>query len=337
MKSTIDEFLREIEREKGRLPEDLHITRMCCALTAVSNGEVIKVREPLLKYCPLSSSLYGFKDCDQRERIAKAVKDKISEFGHFTKKRELYRQNIAIPYGTSEMMMYALKKKGIEATVTVCDGAGTVIAHEPGLVQGIGARMNGVFYTSPINEIIHVIRERQGHIVFPKTAKIDQIAGLRKAVKLGFKNIAVTVNGFVGEDLSEIKKIEKESNTSITTLVVCTSGISEERAREIKEYADLAWSCASLHMRELVGKEAIIQIATKIPVFVLTRKGINFMANYSADDIRQHVEEMKKYIISGIKYNAHNYKRIRMGNFDTYLMEIDKLPFRVENEPKPLI
>jgi hypothetical protein len=96
-----------------------------------------------------------------------------------------------------------------------------------------------------------------------KVAKIDQIEGLRRAIELGYKKIAVTINGYAGEDLSEVKRLEDD--VSITSLVVCTSGIEKERAEEITSYADLAWSCASLYMREIVGRKARIQVATKIP------------------------------------------------------------------------
>jgi len=63
------------------------------------------------------------------------------------------------------MMMYALKKGGIDAAVTVCDGAGTVISDSPSLIQGIGARMNGLFYTTPIPEVIQRIKGQKGFVV----------------------------------------------------------------------------------------------------------------------------------------------------------------------------
>ena len=91
-------------------------------------------------------------------------------------------------------------------------------------------------------------------------------------------------------------------------------------------------------MRELVGKDAIMQIATKIPVFVLTQKGVDFIANYSSTELKKFIEKGKKYSISGYRRNdACNHKKIRMGNFETYLGEIDTLPLRASAEPKPLI
>jgi len=335
-RSSIERFLMEIREEMGGVPKDLHITRMLGALVAISNGRVIKVLEPCLKYCPLAHKQYDFGE-DLRAGVKRAFEYKISAFGYFTCGRELCREDIAIPYGASEMMMYALKKGGIDAAVVVCDGAGTVVTDNPSLVQGIGARMNGVFYTSPIDEVIKRIEKMGGHVIFPETAKIDQIAGLRKSIKLGHKRIAVTINGFAGEDLSEIRKLEDESGSTIYILVVCTTGVNKERAEEIAKYADLAWSCGSLHMREIVGRKARIQVATKIPVFILTEKGIIFLSNYSSQDLRELVKKNKKYLISGLHMLMRNYMRIEMGNFSTYLGEVEELPIRVEDEPKPLI
>jgi len=50
--------------------------------------------------------------------------------------------------------MYAMRKNVIDSAVLVCDGAGTVIVNRPEIVQGIGARMNGLFYTTPIKNMI---------------------------------------------------------------------------------------------------------------------------------------------------------------------------------------
>ena len=87
-----------------------------------------------------------------------------------------------------------------------------------------------------------------------------------------------------------------------------------------------------------VGKVARLQIGVRIPVFVLTRKGIEFVANYSSKELREYIEEGKRYVIMGHSRNgALNCRRIRMGNFETHLGEIDELPLKVDDEPRPLI
>ncbi len=333
----IKKLMEEIEREIGRLPRDLHITRMCCALVAVSNGRVTKVTQPKLTYCPLRSSLYKLcrAEClSLRKAVARGVEQKIAQFGHFTEKREILRGDVAVPFGASEMMMYALKKGRIDATVTVCDGVGTVVTSNPSLVQGIGARMTGVFYTSPIEKVMEKVRKAGGYIVFPKTAEINQVNGLEEAVKLKYKRIAVTVNGYAGESLEEVRNIERKYGVSVTILTVCTTGVDEERAREIAEHSDLVWGCASLHVREAAGGRAKLQLGVKIPVFILSRKGLELVESYASEEFKKYVKE-GKYLVTHSPGGKEHVK-IRMGNFTAYLQRVESLPVRGRDEPKPL-
>ena len=231
-----------------------------------------------------------------------------------------------MPYGASEVLKYALEKKAIDAAVVVCEGAGSVVTSSSTLVQGIGARMIGIFYTSPISEVIRRIEEVGGRVVFRETAKIDQIEGVRKAIELGHKKIAVTVNGYLGEALSEFRRLEESNDVSIIILVVCTTGVGKERAEEIAEYADLAWSCASLYVQGVVGRKAKIQIARNIPIYVLSEKGVDFLSSYSDENLRMFMEGGRKYLISAAHHFTKNYRRIKMGGFNTYFGEVDELP-----------
>jgi len=333
----IEELFKELEIEKNL--EDLHVTRMYSSFVAISKGKVIKMTEPSLKFCPLANSLYsrgmslGDFDSELMKRaIRKAVEENICKFGFFTERRGLFRRSIAIPYGASEMTMYAMKRKSIDAAVVVCDGAGTVIVDKPEVVQGIGARMNGLFYTSPLDRVIERLKEVGCYVVFPETADIDQVEGVKRAAELGYKNIAVTVNGYSGDRLDRIKQIESHYSISITSLIVCTTGAGGDRIEEIRKYADLVWSCASRKIREEIGKEAILQIATRIPVFVLTRRGLSFVASYSSrEELIRNLNPEKQYLISG----RHKGQSIKMGIFDTHLRNA-KLPVRSEEEPGPL-
>jgi len=333
----IEELFKEIEIEKNF--EDLHIIRMYSSFVAISNGKIVKITDPFIRFCPLANSLYGgiipAKNFDSelmKKAIKKAVEKNISEFGFFTERRNLHRKSIAIPYGASEMMMYALKKKVIDSAVVVCDGAGTVIVNKPEVVQGIGARMNGLFYTSPLGKVIDRLKEDDCYVVFPETGDINQVKGVKRAAEFGYKNIAVTVNGYLGENLGKVKEIERYCNISITCLIVCTTGVEEERIEGIRKYGDLVWSCASREIREKVGKEAILQIGTKIPVFVLTKRGFDFIASYSScEQLIKSLDPEKQYLISG-RYKGES---IKMDNLNTYLTQA-KLPVRSEKEPKPL-
>ncbi len=309
---------------------DLHVTRFYSAFVAVSEGKVIKVTEPCLKYCVLANFLYDVmkqsKETDMEERkeaIRKASEEKISKFGFFTERREVIRRDIAIPYGASEMMMYALRNGVIDCAVSVCDGAGTVVSDNPDIVQGIGARMNGLFYTTPIRKVIEDLESHGSKVVLPD-ASIRQTDGLEAAAKMGFKRIAVTVNGFMNDSLRKIRKIEKDAGISAVSIVVCTTGVEKERITEIAENADLVWSCASDGIREEVGRRAILQVATAIPVFVLTKKGLDFLSGYSSDPgFITGLDVSRQYLIA----NKGTGRKIGMGDFETYLCEA-ALPVR---------
>ncbi len=342
MDDELREFIADIKKQG--VYEDLHVTRMCSSLVAISNGKVIRLTEPRMKYCPLAESFYNIqKDMDLdslKARIVEAVEWKISQLGSFTDFRQLYRRSIAVPYGASEMMMYDLEKRRTEAAVVVCDGAGTVITDNPYLVQGIGARMNGVFYTSPIQKVIDGIKEHGGTVLFPETAKIDQLAGVEWALDK-YEKISATVSGYGEERLKDIRRIEKKHGASVTILVVCTTGAGKERIREIGKYGDLVWSCGSGGIREIVGREAKLQIAMKIPVYALTQKALDFVSSYSSNGLGEYFNQHRgPYIISGRcrqLADVYDCKKIKMGDFKTYIGLTRNLPIRDNKEPWPLL
>lgn len=276
--------------------KDLHVLRFFSSFVKVSDGCVVEVgNPPFLRHCPLASLLYPrlrrapwMDKAKIKEEIKRAVEKKIEEFGFFTEKRKLSDEIFAVPFGASEMLMSAIKRRVIDAAVLVCDGAGTVIADRPEVVQGIGARMNGLFRTSPIPKVMERLKELGCRVVFPNAA-IDQIEGVRKAAELGYRKIAVTINGYAvekrsfsvtwlgnpsfvhprqicGEPLGELGRIEKQKNISVTSLVVCTTGVDEKRAEEVFRNADLVWSCSSKKIRAICDQKAIVQVSKTAPV-----------------------------------------------------------------------
>lgn len=328
----VEEILQQLNISKNEY-QDLHITRNFSSFVAVSDGKVVGMTDPWMKSCPLYNMLYEMVESPEiakvKEAIKKAVEEKISKFGSFTARRELFRDDIAIPYGASEMMMYAMNKGVIDAAVTVCDGAGTVITETPSLIQGIGARMNGLFYTSPISKVIKGIEAQKGIVVFPETADIDQIQGLEKAAQAGYRKIAVTINGFTEEDVNRVQEIEQRDAITAVSIIVCTTGVTRKRAEHIAQYADLVWSCASDKIREIVGRKSILQITSAIPVFVLTQKGLHFVSQYCTEPVLlQHLDHSKQYLIAGHVKGI----RITMGTFSIYLSEAT-LPVRSDREP----
>ncbi|MBN2468824.1 MAG: DUF2099 family protein [Deltaproteobacteria bacterium] len=330
---TPEEILRQLNIKKDHY-NDLHVIRNFSSFVAISNGRIVAMTDPWMQHCPLFSRLYVMTQTDDREiikqGIREAVEGKIKQFGLFTGERQLHREDIAVPYGASEMMMYGLTKKGIDATVTACDGAGTVIAVTPSLVQGIGSRMNGLFYTTPIKEVIQEIESQQGTVVFPETAEIDQVKGVEKAAQMGYHTVAVTINGFTEEDLRCLRDLEEDYSITVVCIIVCTTGITQERTDHIAQYADLVWSCASGEVRETIGRKSILQITIPIPVFVVTEKGMKFASFYCSNPaILQNLDTSKQYLIA----NTVKGTPLTMGMFSTYLTEAN-LPLRGENDPR---
>lgn len=331
MNNLLEQFSREIKKYKG-----LHITRFYSSFVFISGGKIVRMTDPYLNHCPLAEYFYkpirhmDRKDIDSiKSAIAEAMKEKISKFGFFTKNRDLSIQNVVVPYGASEMIMYAMKKGRVDTAVTVCDGAGTVITDRWEIVQGIGARMNGLFYTSPIKAVIKKL-EKRGCTVLSQKAVINQLEGVRKAIKLGYKNIAVTINGFTDESLSEIREMEIKYKVAATVLIVCATGVSRKRVNEINKHADLVWSCASKEIRELTGKKAILQLSQIIPVFALTKKGLGLVSCYCGDDkIIESLDVKKQYFIGSVKAKG---KELRMGDFTNYLSQ-ERLPVRSRKAP----
>ena len=150
----------------------------------VKDGEVIEVGESELEWCPLIDKLSGVQKITPEE-VKKNVESKIKDYGMFTSKRQLLGQDTFVAFGASEIMMSGLRSGFLDATVTACDGAGTVISNNPELVQGIGGRMSGLVKTEPISDVIDGIQKLGGTVLDNKTASIDPISGVKKAAELG--------------------------------------------------------------------------------------------------------------------------------------------------------
>jgi len=332
---TADEIFRRLGIRRDDYG-DLHVTRMMHAFVAVAGGKVVKVEEPRLQYCPLVTVLYDVNQNVDRAELKRLVvemsEEKIAKFGHFTGRRELERADLAVPYGASEMIMVAMQKGAVDCAVTVCDGAGTVVTAVPDLVQGVGARMNGLFYTSPIPPIINGIEQRGGVVPFAETAEINQTGGLRRAAEMGYESIAVTINGCLGESLADARAVEEELGVAVTIIIVCTTGASRPRVEEIRDHADIVWSCASGPIRTVVGPQSIIQVTTAIPVFAVTGRGVRFLATYcKTPELFDELDLSRQYLIAGNSGGSP----LTMGRMKTAIAECE-LPVRSAKEPRPL-
>jgi len=304
---------------------DFHVLKYFSSFISVSKGNVIFVSDPGIRYCPLASHFYkelrGAKIDKEniKQAIRKIIEFKIQEYGFFTPKRNFDIQKVQVPYGASEMLMFALRRKVIDAAVIVCDGAGTVISDSAETVQGIGARMHNLIRTSPIIETMKRLISRGCHIV-SDSAIIDQFEGVRKAAEMGYKAIAVTIDAYSADNLARLKDIEKCYGVKIISLVVCTNGVKKETLETIIQYADLAWSCTSNETCQVIGPLARLQLSELMPVFVISDTGVDFISGCSQgfDDI----DNKKKYLISSRKCG----KPIFIGDVSAYYMVESQLP-----------
>jgi putative methanogenesis marker protein 8 len=252
------------------MPKERHIMEVQGKTrVVVENGKVIEVGMPMTEYCPIFDKVRGVKKFTPRT-AKENVEFRMKDFGMFTEGREL-EMEIFVGFGASETFMTALRRGLLDTTVTVCDGAGTVITSNPRLCQGMGSRISGLVETSPIKKLIKRIETAGGVVLDPNTALIDQTHGVRKAVELGYRKIGVSVTNL--GDLKEIRKIEKDSGVEIITFGVHATGMSESEAKEFIGLVDMATGCTSKWIRAGVAGKTVAQFGTAIPIFAITQKG----------------------------------------------------------------
>ena len=243
------------------------------ARVVVENGKVVEVGTPLLTYCRLWEKIRGIGELNERV-IKDNIEFRIRDFGMGTADRVI-EMDAFVGFGASETLMTALRRGLLDSTVTVCEGAGTVITANPALVQGIGARLSGVIETTPIDGLIKRIKDKGGIVLDPP--RIDQVAGLQKALELEFERVGVTVSTV--EDARRCRAISERA----VIFGVHLTGISRKDAEEFFEIADLITACASPHIRALAAEKAVLQAGTAIPIFALTAIGKELLLERAKD------------------------------------------------------
>jgi putative methanogenesis marker protein 8 len=243
----------------------------------VKDGTVVEVGQPLIKWCPLWNKATSLVDINP-ESARQNMEQRIKELGMFTPQRRL-DSGVFASFGISEVMMTALSRNLIDSTVTVCDGAGTVVTSSPVLVQGMSAQISGLVETEPIPEIIEAIHEMGGHVLDTETARIDQVAGLELAVAHGHKKIAVSVVD--AASVSSMKILESKLDVEVVLMAAHMSGISTKDAVTLIEHVDIITGCASKNVRNLVTP--LIQVGTAIPLFGLTARGKELLIERAKD------------------------------------------------------
>jgi len=235
----------------------------------VENGKVIEVGEPQTDYCPIFAKVRNIKQFTP-ESVRSNIEFRIDDFGMFTAQRAI-EMEIFVGFGASETFMTALRRNLLDSCVTACEGAGTVITSSPALAQGIGSRISGLVETTPIPELIRRIEEKGGTILDPKTAALDQVAGVEKSIRMGHKRIGVSV--ICVEDVKKMKELEKEHDVEIITFGVHVTGLGEKESKELISIVDVTTGCTSRYIREQIKGHALAQFGTAIPIFAITQRG----------------------------------------------------------------
>lgn len=248
-----------------------HLIMCCGARVEIMGSEVRVLDDPLTKQCPLMTlSLPDYKLID-REAVRRKIISRMERLGFASKDRAFITEPL-VPFGASEILMSCLEEGIFDCAITVCEGAGTVISPNPKLVQMIGAFLTGIIETTPIPEIISVLKQHGGIVVDEDKALIDQAKGVEVAAQRGFKRIAVTVAGFKSLEIPRIRDLERALNVEVTIMSVCNTRAAERDVENLM-LADLVWACNSRIVREKIAPHAIFQLGISIPVFALTNRG----------------------------------------------------------------
>lgn len=278
---------------------EMHITRMFGSyiLLGKEDGK-LKARKatPIpIQYCPLMVKLLKEVGGDyastlletlhtedielQTKMMCHLIDEIVIKNGYFDTGRPLNSCEANVLFGASETMSSAFQEGMIDAAVIVSNNLGTIITTNASNTQGAVKRMTGLFYTSPSREIMETAKEAGIIPVYPYTATINQLEGVKKAIRLGYKNIAVSVAASDNILHEALKELEKNGIT-IYKFGLCSTGIDSKTATIMGKNADVIWTCASKNVKEFVEPNAIAQIGIKIPVHVMTEKGFQIVRSH---------------------------------------------------------
>jgi putative methanogenesis marker protein 8 len=233
----------------------------------VKDEKVEEASDPLIEWCPLFDKVRGIKKVTSQS-AAENMEFRMKNHGMFTARRRL-KMGTFVGFGASESMMTGIRTAIIDAAVTVCDGAGTVITDNADLVQGMGGYISGLVETDPIPEVLEGIASMNGHVLSPQDGRIDQIAGAAYAIECGYNRFAVTVADAATAE--KLRQWETAAGVRIMIIGVHLTGISAGDASRLLAVADIVTGCASKHIREQV--RPLVQVGTAVPLFGLTRWG----------------------------------------------------------------
>lgn len=267
----------------------------------IRNGSVVEVGEAQIRECPLAKRFAYPVPEITKEAVKANIENRIKAWGMCTPNREVLDTREFVGFGASELLSFGLQTGVVDAVVLACDGAGTVIVTNPVLMQGIGGRMSGLVRTTPYPEVIRRIEENGGIVVDKIQAKLDQVAGVKRAYEMGYKHVAVTVA------IPEIAKAIRTQYPEVIIFGVHVTGLDRDEAEMLVAASDLVTSCASKTLREVAGQRALVQAGISVPIFAITPKARDLI-----------------------------FEKIRAGNSQV-LVKPTNLPSLGDNQPDPLV
>ncbi len=231
----------------------------------IENGKVTYVGSPEVEYCPLFFKHRGIVKITP-EVVRENVEFRIKDFGMCAPHRKL-RMKDFLSFGVSELLGMTVSKSILECAVIASDGAGTVVIDDPETIQGIGGRISGMVETSPIPEVIEGIGPAR--VLDSKTAKIDQVDGVAKAIDMGYRTIGVTV-----ASAQDAALIREEYGCKVAIFAVHTSGLSRTEAEVLFDVSDIITACASQAVRERAKERSLMQVGNKVPIYAASPLGV---------------------------------------------------------------
>ncbi len=249
--------------------EALGVTRV-----TIENGSVTNVEGGIIDNCPVFEKGHGIKKLTH-ENVKKNIEFRIKKFGYCTKDRVVTQEDTLVAVGVSEIISTNMKLGNIDCVVGACDGVGTLIMTDPQIVQGVGGRVSGLVSTTPIPEVI----EKVGvdNVLNPKTAEMNPLKGLEKALNLGYKNIAVTITP--SHVARQIKEYSMNDDVNKYLFIVHTTGITEELSREMFEVGDILTACASRYDRKIAEELKPYYYGNSVPIYATSDNGRKFLDN----------------------------------------------------------
>ncbi len=238
----------------------------CLGMTKIvmEDGKVVEVGEPAVKYCPLFDKYRGIKEITS-DVVRENIEFRMKDFGMCCENRSIRMKNF-LSFGISEILSSALHDGLLDAAVIAADGCGTVVLTDPEIVQGLGGRISGLCETSPIASVIEGVGRE--NVLDPDTTLMDPAAGVRKAISMGYKRIAVTVFG-----APTIRDIREEFGNDLLIIAVHTSRTTESEAVMMFDDCDIITSCASKYLREESKKRDVITAGNKVPIYGVSELG----------------------------------------------------------------